>query len=212
LLPRLSSAETGNVLRGNLGMLVRPKLTGARLGSDRAGANGDLSVFWITNPDNSLEGNVAAATEGWGFFIHTRLGPRGLSAARWPALRPSRTPLRAFSGNAAHSCRMCLEAEADAVDSGDEPPVTPNSSPANWEPRLADGSPAETLILNFTCHHRWGSRKRGGMLACAYMQVARVYGGGGRAGARRFMVCWAANARLAARCSRHLSALAVAAT
>ncbi|EFN52976.1 hypothetical protein CHLNCDRAFT_137383 [Chlorella variabilis] len=43
-------AETGNTLRGNLGLLVRPKTEGARLGSDRDGPNGDLSVFWITNP------------------------------------------------------------------------------------------------------------------------------------------------------------------
>ncbi|KAI8476289.1 MAG: hypothetical protein J3K34DRAFT_365184 [Monoraphidium minutum] len=50
-------AEWGNTLRGNLGMLVRPKTTGARLGSDAAGANGDLSVFWLTNPDNTLESN-----------------------------------------------------------------------------------------------------------------------------------------------------------
>ena len=45
---------------------VLPKTAGARLGSDRAGANGDLSVYWITNPDNTFEDNVAAATEGWG--------------------------------------------------------------------------------------------------------------------------------------------------
>lgn len=46
-------AETGNTLRGNLGLLVRPKTEGARLGSDRDGPNGDLSVFWITNPVRS---------------------------------------------------------------------------------------------------------------------------------------------------------------
>lgn len=41
-----------------------------------------------------------------GFFIHTRLAPRGLSQARWPGLRPSATPLRRFVDNSAHSCRM----------------------------------------------------------------------------------------------------------
>lgn len=51
---------------------IHGAIAGARLGSDMAGANGDLSVFWITNPDNTLEGNAAAATEGWGFFVHTR--------------------------------------------------------------------------------------------------------------------------------------------
>lgn len=108
-----------------------------------------------SNPDNAFEGNVAAATEGWGFFIHTRLAPRGLSQARWPGLRPHQTPLRRFVGNAAHSCRMCLEMEADAVDAGDWPPISPSSPPANWQPRNADGSWAETLIQGLTCHHRY---------------------------------------------------------
>ncbi|KAL4443276.1 hypothetical protein ABPG75_011013 [Micractinium tetrahymenae] len=150
-------SETGNTLRGNLGMLVRPKLSGARLGSDRAGPGGDLSVFWITNPDNTFEGNAAAATEGWGFFVHTRLAPRGLSAASWPALAPHRTPLRSFVNNSAHSCRLCLEMEADAVDGGDSLPVVPNSAPANWQPRNADGSWAEMRIEGFTCHHSFSA-------------------------------------------------------
>lgn len=142
------------MFRRNLGMLVRPKTAGARLGSDRAGPGGDLSVYWITNPDNTFEANAAAATEGWGFFIHTRLGPRGLSKARWPALRPSETPLKRFVGNSAHSCRVCLEIEADAVDGGDSPKVQPDSPPANWQPKNPNGSPATTQVADFTCHHR----------------------------------------------------------
>jgi hypothetical protein len=132
---------------------VRPKTTGARLGSDVAGANGDLSVYWLTNPNNTLEGNVAAATEGWGFFVHTRLGPRGLSAARWPNVRPHTTPLARFDGNSAHSVRVCCEIEADNVDGGDSPTVTPNSPPANWQPKNPDGSWADTVISGFSCHH-----------------------------------------------------------
>lgn len=46
--------------------------------------------------------------------------------------------------------------EADQVDAGDWPAITPNSPPANWQPRAADGSWAETLIERFTCHHRCG--------------------------------------------------------
>lgn len=154
-------SETDNTFRGNLGMLVRPKLSGARLGSERAGPGGDLSVFWITNPDNTFEGNAAAGTEGWGYFVHTRLGARGPSASRWPSLAPHRTPLRTFLNNSAHSCRLCLEMEADSVDAGDAPPVVPNSPPANWEPRRPDGSWAETRIEGFTCHHRWACRAAG---------------------------------------------------
>lgn len=159
-------SETDNTFRGNLGMLVRPKLSGARLGSERAGPGGDLSVFWITNPDNTFEGNAAAGTEGWGYFVHTRLGARGPSASRWPSLAPHRTPLRTFLNNSAHSCRLCLEMEADSVDAGDAPPVVPNSPPANWEPRRPDGSWAETRIEGFTCHHSFSAgvwARMGGM-------------------------------------------------
>lgn len=136
---------------------MRPKTTGARLGSDAVGPNGDLSVYWVSNPNNVLINNAAAATEGWGFFIHTRLSARGPSAARWPDVRPSVTPLARFDGNSAHSVRMCLEMEADAVDAGDSPPVSPNSPPANWQPRNPDGSWADTVVSNFTCHHAFSA-------------------------------------------------------
>jgi hypothetical protein len=66
-------SEFGNTLRGNLGLLVTPKTAGARLGSDREGANGDLSVFWITNPNNTFEG--ARAKRG------RRRRPQGVSSA-----------------------------------------------------------------------------------------------------------------------------------
>lgn len=41
------------------------------------------------------------------------------------------------------------------MDGGDWPAITPTSPPANWQPRNADGSWAETLIERFSCHHRW---------------------------------------------------------
>lgn len=67
----------------------------------------------ITNPNNTFEGNVAAATEGWGWFVHTRLRARGASQARWPSIQPSATPLRRFAGNSvrtacAHAWRWRL--------------------------------------------------------------------------------------------------------
>jgi hypothetical protein len=149
-----------------------------------------------TNPPASA-GNIAAATPGWGFFVHTRLAPRGLSKARWPAVRPFRTPLGRFINNAAHSARMCLEMEADGVDGGDSPPVNPDSPPANWQPANPDGSWAETRVEGFTCHHAFV----GGF--CEWMGLpARGLGVGDPGiGTRAFLLpagcCWL----LAAGCS-----------
>ena len=64
--------------------------------------------------------------------------------------------------------------EADAVDGGDWPAITPSSPPANWEPRGADGTWVETRIERFTCHHRWGrasSQGEGGLAVDAAVRV-----------------------------------------
>lgn len=44
--------------------------------------------------------------------------------------------------------------EADYVDGGDSPAISPNSPQANWQPRNADGSWAETRVEGLSCHHR----------------------------------------------------------
>lgn len=64
-----------------------------------------VSSFWITNPDNSYIGNVAAGSDQVGFWLSIPQHPNGaflgteISANTWPR----RTPLRAFRGNTAHS-------------------------------------------------------------------------------------------------------------
>jgi len=64
-----------------------------------------VSAFWITNPDNSFVGNVAAGSDENGFWLSLPEHPQGafkdseVSKAVWPR----RTPLRAFRGNVAHS-------------------------------------------------------------------------------------------------------------
>jgi cell migration-inducing and hyaluronan-binding protein len=90
-------AETGNRLVGNLGVLGRRPDGAARLlPSDERPA-----TFWITNPDNHLEGNVAAGSQGIGFWYALPDRPLGPSAAE-PDL-PRRTPLGVFRDNVAHS-------------------------------------------------------------------------------------------------------------
>ncbi|WP_169053590.1 G8 domain-containing protein [Alteraurantiacibacter aquimixticola] len=64
-----------------------------------------VASFWITNPDNSYIDNVAAGSDQVGFWLSIPQHPNGaflgteISANTWPR----RTPLRAFSGNTAHS-------------------------------------------------------------------------------------------------------------
>lgn len=90
-------AETGNRLVGNLGVLGRRPDGAARLipSDDRP------ATFWITNPDNHLEGNVAAGSQGIGFWYALPERPLGPSSGE-PDL-PRRTPLGVFRDNVAHS-------------------------------------------------------------------------------------------------------------
>jgi cell migration-inducing and hyaluronan-binding protein len=63
------------------------------------------STFWITNPDNTYRGNVAAGSEATGFWIALPEHPTGkfegteIAARTWPR----RMQLREFSGNVSHS-------------------------------------------------------------------------------------------------------------
>jgi hypothetical protein len=96
-------AEHDNVIEGNLGMGTRePSAANRLLASDTSPA-----TFWITNPDNVVRNNVAAGSDGHGFWIALPTHPTGLFSTMYPtetqALWPRRTALTEFSGNTAHS-------------------------------------------------------------------------------------------------------------
>lgn len=92
--------ETGNVFDGNLGMLTRSASPStAILESDLTPA-----TFWITNPDNVVRSNVAAGSQGTGFWYDLSPHPTGPSADS--SIWPRRTPLNLFAGNVAHSNEM----------------------------------------------------------------------------------------------------------
>lgn len=97
-------AELGNVLDGNLGLMTRsPAGALALLPSDDTYLG--PALFWITNPANVVTNNVAASSEGTGFWYALPEHPTGPSyvvfdGASW---YNRRTPLGAFSGNLAHS-------------------------------------------------------------------------------------------------------------
>ncbi len=97
-------AETGNVLSGNLALQTRkPTKMNALLPTDVSylGPSG----FWITNPDNYVIANVAASSEGSGFWYALPEHPTGPSYALFDGGNtwPRRTPLGSFTGNMAHS-------------------------------------------------------------------------------------------------------------
>ena len=63
--------EHGNTIEGNLGILARTPVSGEQvLASDMRPA-----TFWITNPANTYNGNVAAGSMGVGFWIALPLHP-----------------------------------------------------------------------------------------------------------------------------------------
>ncbi|HEX9893880.1 MAG TPA: G8 domain-containing protein [Gemmatimonadales bacterium] len=140
-------AETGNVLTGNLGLVTRQPATGEQLlPSDVTPA-----TFWITNPDNSFSGNVAAGSRGFGFWFALPDQPTGLSTGR--VLFPRRTPLREFSDNVAHSNRN----NGLHVDNGPRPDGTTETVSFRPRENPAAESPAVTAVFrNFRGYKHQG--------------------------------------------------------
>lgn len=63
--------------------------------------------YWITNPNNIVENNVAAGTQGTGMWLLFPRFPVGASASdsRFSAQNPSLEPLGSMKGNISHSSR-----------------------------------------------------------------------------------------------------------
>lgn len=125
-------AETGNTLRNNIGLRTRVPATADRL----LGSDARAATFWITNPDNSFTGNVAAGSERIGFWVALPAAPTGLSTG--VVAYPRRTPLRQFDGNVAHSNRDT----GLNVDDGPKPDFTTETTSYAARVNPADGSSA----------------------------------------------------------------------
>lgn len=129
--------ETKNIVAGNLGLATRiPAAADRILGSDSR-----ASTFWITNPDNTYTGNVAAGSQGMGFWIALPEHPTGFStdASIWPR----RTPLGLFSDNRAHSNRDV----ALNVDNGPKPDG--NTETTTYSPRAIPGATSAAVVADF---------------------------------------------------------------
>jgi len=81
------------------------KLDGQDSGDILIPSDNTASSYWITNPDNTYIGNVAAGSDSTGFWLAFPVHPTGAfegseeSLATWPR----RTQFREFRGNVAHS-------------------------------------------------------------------------------------------------------------
>jgi cell migration-inducing and hyaluronan-binding protein len=140
--------EARNVIAGNLGVYGRtPSPTERLLPSDSRPA-----TFWITNPDNTVRGNVAAGSTGWGFWYALPLHPTGMSTT--DAVWPRTTPLREFSGNVAHSNRT----GALNVDEGPRPDGTTETT--SYAPRANPAATSAAVVADFHGLVAWKHRGR----------------------------------------------------
>ncbi|MGH3372552.1 MAG: hypothetical protein ACRDPR_21405, partial [Nocardioidaceae bacterium] len=131
-------AETGNLIAGNLGLGTRNSATGEGvLPTDTRAA-----TFWITNPDNTVRGNAAAGSDGFGFWYALPASPTGLSTGG-PDL-PRTTPLREFSGNVAHSNRR------PGLNVDDGPMPDGNTEVVFYSPRTDPADAATAVVADFT--------------------------------------------------------------
>ncbi len=103
-------SERFNTIKNNVVLLSkRPKIGEELTPSDNElneVQNRTPSSYWITNPNNIFEGNVAAGTEGTGYWFALPKSPMGDSAEdpRYNGMEPYKEPLGLFKNNKAHSC------------------------------------------------------------------------------------------------------------
>lgn len=103
-------SERFNIIRGNVVALTKRPLAGEEIiPSDNEAnevQNRTPASYWITNPNNIFENNIAAGTQGTGFWFAMPQKPMGPSASlpRFATLEPYKEPLGRFLGNKAHSC------------------------------------------------------------------------------------------------------------
>jgi hypothetical protein len=103
-------SERYNIIRGNVVLLTKRPVAGEELvPSDNEAnevQNRTPASFWITNPNNTFENNVAAGTQGTGFWFAMPRQPMANSASipRFVGMQPYKEPLGKFAGNKAHSC------------------------------------------------------------------------------------------------------------
>ncbi len=96
------AVERRNRLVGNIALHIHsPKEEHRLLDHEKTAFLRGVSGFWLTNPDNIVTGNVAADSEGIGFWLAYPLKPQGLSKA--VNLFPTHTQFGELRDAVAHS-------------------------------------------------------------------------------------------------------------
>lgn len=114
-------AEEDNVITSNLVLYSRkPPIGEEVIPSDNSRdepQNRSPSSFWISNPKNTMDNNIAAGTEGTGYWFALSDEPMGPSAldSRFENVTPRINDLTSFVGNRSNSSMMALDIN-DSVD------------------------------------------------------------------------------------------------
>jgi len=140
--------EARNSIVGNLGVLGRVPLSTERL----LASDSKPATFWITNPDNTVRGNVAAGSMGLGFWYALPEHPTGMSTT--PSVWPRRTALREFAGNVAHSNRN------GALNVDDGPTADGTTETTNYQPRLDPAQESAVVPADFRDFTAYKHRNR----------------------------------------------------
>lgn len=138
------------------------------------------AVFWITNPDNIFEDNVAAGSEGTGFWYGLPDGATGLSQGNFPNVSPRFIKINIFRGNRAHSVFTGLHIDHShnmAQTALEIAPYTPTTN------GLPGGARATSLIDDFTCYkmrrgvwHRTTPTNEGAYIRLNNLKLADIEG------------------------------------
>eukprot|EP00548_Thalassiothrix_antarctica_P010063 CAMPEP_0194160216 /NCGR_PEP_ID=MMETSP0152-20130528/78270_1 /TAXON_ID=1049557 /ORGANISM="Thalassiothrix antarctica, Strain L6-D1" /LENGTH=1486 /DNA_ID=CAMNT_0038869883 /DNA_START=967 /DNA_END=5427 /DNA_ORIENTATION=- len=97
--------EQGNTFIKNLGAVGHP--VDIRISNDESDTA--PATFWITNPQNTWIGNVAAGSQFSGFWFEVSSRVRGPSASKFPDMIPNKLDLQKFVDNISHSNAQGLQ-------------------------------------------------------------------------------------------------------
>ena len=148
--------EVDNVLKENLGLVTRRPSDENRLLESDTAAQGP-TTYWITHPNNTLVGNVAAGSEGSGFWYSLPKHPTGPSAAGNEDIYPRHAPLKLFSGNKAHSSQK----DGLHIDAGPTGEADGSVGLGPYRPRTNPEDESTSVTASFENFTAYKNRSRG---------------------------------------------------
>lgn len=142
-----AGSETGCLFKDNLGILTRlPDSLKAVEPHDFVREHGLVllpATYWITNPGNDYIGNVAAGSEGSGFWQVNLPAPLEGTTPQ----PPLETPMGIFKDNSAHSTSFSNY----SIDGGINP-MTHEFTTGHYRPQTSGGAQFIPVIENFTAY------------------------------------------------------------